>query len=315
MSSVLRSSSKILPVLAREMRRLESDIQSMGGINIFEGFPKETSNIVEDISTCVSKPAASSQLLEKYPVDTSRLVRKQSQRTTKHCLQSKYSNQNLFEIGVDECARGPMFGRVYTAAAVLDESFDHTKMCDSKKIHSQAKFLELATYIKQNAVAWSINYKEPWEIDRINIRQAVLISMQESISDVVEQLIPKIIEYNGDIASSFFIMVDGNDFPGHESGIPYVTIEKGDNTYSSIAAASILAKQAHDEYILDLCSKFPELSDRYGLNTNMGYGTKAHIEGIRKYGITQWHRKTFGICKNSPFASDRASDGASDRLT
>lgn len=223
-------------------------------------------------------------------------------RSPKKCLQTKYNPQNLFEIGVDECARGPMFGRLYTAAVVLDTDFDHTRMCDSKKIHSQKKFLELATYIKANAVEWSINYKEPWEIDSLNIRQAVLASMRESISKVLDQLRPKLIENGGNIQTSCFIMVDGNDFPGHESGVPYITVEKGDNTYSAIAAASILAKQAHDEYILGMCEKWPELITRYGLDTNMGYGTKTHMDGIRDYGITQWHRKSFGTCKHSKYS-------------
>jgi ribonuclease HII len=66
-----------------------------------------------------------------------------------------------------------------------------------------------------------------------------------------------------------------------------------------IAAASILAKDARDTYIIQLCEEFPELSTKYGLNTNMGYGTKTHLDGIREYGITQHHRKTYGICKTS----------------
>jgi len=223
-------------------------------------------------------------------------------RVPKKCLQAKHDPQNLFEIGVDECARGPMFGRLYTAAAVLDAEFDHTLMCDSKKIHSQKRFLELATYIKEHAVAWSINYKEPWEIDQINIRQAVLTSMRESISKVLDQLRPKLVENGGTIQTSCFVMVDGNDFPGHESGVPYITVEKGDNTYSAIAAASILAKQAHDEYVLGMCTQYPELVRRYGLDTNVGYGTKTHMDGIREHGITQWHRKSFGACKTAKYA-------------
>jgi len=74
---------------------------------------------------------------------------------------------------------------------------------------------------------------------------------------------------------------------------------KGDNTYSVIAAASILAKNAHDEYIFELCEKYPDLKRKYDLHNNVGYGTKKHMEGIREHGITQWHRKSFGVCKNS----------------
>ena len=220
----------------------------------------------------------------------------------RECLKTKYDSKHLFEIGVDECARGPMFGRLYVASVVLDESFDHSKMCDSKKIHSPKKFLELSTYIKENAVAWNIDFIEPWTIDEINIRQAVLLGMTKSITATVDQLIPHVTEQNTTLGDSCFVMVDGNDYkeyiyePTH-TVIPHITVEKGDNTYSCIAAASILAKHAHDQYILDLCKTHPELSEKYALDENMGYGTKKHMEGIMKHGITKWHRKTFGICK------------------
>ena len=214
-------------------------------------------------------------------------------------LAAKHDANNKYEIGVDECSRGTLFGRTYVAAVVLDDNFDHSKMCDSKKIHSQKKFLELATYIKQNAVAWSIEFIEPWEIDQINIRQAVLKGMREAIRQVLD----KLVEIREDAPQHTLIMVDGNDFSNYVYGlmtIPYITVVKGDNTYSAIAAASILAKQAHDQYILELCAaQFPSLSTRYGLDSNMGYGTKKHLDGIREFGITKWHRKTFGICRDA----------------
>jgi ribonuclease HII len=80
--------------------------------------------------------------------------------------------------------------------------------------------------------------------------------------------------------------------------IPYDTIEGGDNKYSSIAAASILAKVFRDKYIDDLCLENPELITKYGLDSNKGYGSKKHMDGIKEHGITIWHRRTFGICKN-----------------
>jgi ribonuclease HII len=242
---------------------------------------------------------AAAQIISNYTIKMTTKTRNKIQK----CLQAKYDSSHLYEIGVDECARGPMFGRVYTAAAVLDDKFDHSRMCDSKKIHSQKKFLELATYIKQNAVAWSIAYIEPWDIDKMNIRQAVLSGMKESIDEVLEELNPRLLTKGLTPQDSCFILVDGNDFPGHDS-VSHITVEKGDDTYSSIAAASILAKQAHDQYILELCKQYPELSLRYGLDTNMGYGTKTHMDGIREYGITQWHRKSFGICKSAKAARE-----------
>ena len=104
--------------------------------------------------------------------------------------------------------------------------------------------------------------------------------------------------------------MDGNDFTPFvlkESAtlvpatlvqqVQHVCIEGGDNTYSCIAAASILAKVARDDYIAELCAKEPDLITRYDLLKNKGYGTKKHMDGIKKYGITEWHRKTFGICR------------------
>ena len=78
----------------------------------------------------------------------------------------------------------------------------------------------------------------------------------------------------------------------------YVTIEQGDAKMMSIAAASIIAKVEHDKYIEDLCKEYPDLVTRYHINKNVGYGTKAHIDGIKEFGISQWHRKTYGICKS-----------------
>lgn len=103
------------------------------------------------------------------------------------------------------------------------------------------------------------------------------------------------------------LLVDGNLFnPITEYdkinqkivALPHICIEGGDNKYSAIAAASILAKVHRDKYIEDLCVEHPELSEKYSIDSNKGYGAKKHIDGIRQHGITQWHRKSFGICKN-----------------
>ncbi len=218
-------------------------------------------------------------------------------------LKTIHDEKNLFEIGVDECARGPMFGRLYTAAVVLPkQDFDFSNMKDSKKIKSRKKMREISDYIKSNAIAWSIQYIEPEEIDKINIRQSVLKSMRSSISDVVQQLQL----CKSDVESQTLTIVDGNDFPtyrfdfnGEIVELPHICVEKADNTYCFVAAASILAKCAHDEYIVDLCEKYPLLQERYALCDNVGYGTKKHMEGIQTYGITQWHRTTYGCCKTA----------------
>jgi len=232
---------------------------------------------------------------------------------------------NRYEIGIDEAGRGPLFGRLYVAACVLPKElasgsaprFHHEWMCDSKKIHSRKKMQELSQYIKTHAVAWHIHYVEADVIDTINIRQAVLMAMHECAKQVLLQLSSRAdsVDTAFDPATpylrDYMLFVDGNDFTPHITfneatqtmeEIPFETIEGGDNKYSFIAAASILAKNERDTYVEDLCNKYPLLNERYGLAKNMGYGTQIHRDGIQKWGITQWHRRTYGICKTAVVA-------------
>ena len=209
---------------------------------------------------------------------------------------------NIIEIGIDEAGRGPMFGRVYAGVVVLpkDNVFEHSEMKDSKKFHSKTKIENVAEYIKQNAIAWAVEYEDEQTIDEINILQATQSAMHKGIKSVLNQL-PNI---NLD---KILLLVDGNYFKPLTvlnntktklETIKYHTIEGGDNKYTAIAAASILAKVERDKYIEDLCLKNPELIEHYSIDSNKGYGAKVHMDGIKKYGITKWHRKTFGICKN-----------------
>jgi len=227
----------------------------------------------------------------------------------KKCLNKYFiEDSNIYEIGVDEAGRGPLFGRVYTGAVILpkDDSFDHTKMKDSKKFTSKKKIEEVAEYIKENAIAWYVSYEDENVIDDINILQATQRSMHTSILETRKQLINKMKENN--ISDyNFHLLIDGNYFnpitilnknTNKIENIPYNMIEGGDNKYSAIAAASILAKVYRDKYIEELCQEYPYLSENYGIDSNKGYGAKKHIEGIKQHGITIWHRRTFGICKN-----------------
>ena len=207
------------------------------------------------------------------------------------------SDTTIIEIGIDEAGRGPMFGRVYAGIVVLpkDNSFNHSQMKDSKKFHSKKKIEQVADYIKQNAIAWAVEYEDEQTIDNINILQATQSAMHKGITNVLSQLSKlSIINYD-----NILILVDGNYFkPFTEiKTIKYKMIEQGDNKYTSIAAASILAKTERDKYINELCEENPELVENYDINSNKGYGSKKHMDGIKKYGITKWHRKTFGICK------------------
>jgi ribonuclease HII len=223
-------------------------------------------------------------------------MEKKTKNTKQQILNvSYYNDDNVIEIGIDEVGRGPMFGRVYTAAVILPkEGFEHSKMKDSKKFHSKKKINEVSEYIKENAIAWSIQWEDEKVIDKINIRNATHSAMHKSIKEI----------YNKDNDKNYVLLVDGNDFKPYVvmkqntlEQVPHVCIEGGDNKYTSIAAASILAKVARDAYIDELCVLHPELIEKYDLSNNKGYGTKKHMDGISEHGITEWHRRSFGICK------------------
>ena len=180
------------------------------------------------------------------------------QQTKKQLLNvSYYNDDNIIEIGIDEVGRGPMFGRVYTAAVILPkEGFDHSKMKDSKKFHSKKKINEVSEYIKENAIAWSIQWEDEKVIDKINIRNATHSAMHKAIKEI----------YDKENGKNYVLLVDGNDFKPYIvmkenilEQVSHVCIEGGDNKYSSIAAASILAKVARDAYIDEMCVLNPEL--------------------------------------------------------
>ena len=156
------------------------------------------------------------------------------------------------------------------------------------------EFLTAAEYIKKNAIGWSVAFATEQEIDDINIRNATHKAMHKALSELIKP------------DKNYHLLVDGNDFKPYtrfdnEYGIvqvPHTTIEGGDNKYTAIAAASILAKVARDEYIAKLCEDNPTLNERYHILKNKGYGTKSHMNGIIEYGISNYHRRTFGICQN-----------------
>jgi len=214
-------------------------------------------------------------------------------------LNQYYCNdENTIEIGIDEAGRGPLFGRVYSAAVILPkDNFDFSQMKDSKKFHSKKKINKVAQYIKDNAVSWSVSYEDEKTIDRINILKATQWSMHKNLNNIFDK--------DFSVDNKYLLLVDGNYFIPYTriveddiKKINHICIESGDNLYASIAAASILAKVERDKYIDELCNLNPELKERYSIHTNKGYGAQKHIEGIKEHGISEWHRKTFGICKN-----------------
>jgi len=216
------------------------------------------------------------------------------------------SATHKYEIGVDEAGRGPLFGRVYTGAVILPPAssvgFDFSLLKDSKKFHSEKKIREVSDYIKEHAVAWAISYEEADVIDTMNIRRATLQCMRNSINMVVKKHAASAPQ-----TDDYLLLIDGNDFiplgmynqdTSEIDTYTHVCVEGGDNTYACIAAASILAKVARDDYIEKLCDQHPVLDEMYSLRGNKGYGAKKHLDGIREHGITQWHRRSYGICKS-----------------
>jgi len=199
---------------------------------------------------------------------------------------AKFRNENCLEVGIDEAGRGPLFGRVYVGAAILppDDSFNHSLMRDSKKLSARNRLVAY-DYIRDYAIDWSTFYHEANIIDEKNIFHATYDAMHKCLDKL--NVKPE------------HILVDGNYFPIYyrDDYIPFTCVTKGDNTYTSIAAASILAKVERDKYIEKLCIENPELDTKYGFKSNKGYGTKQHMEGIKLHGITQWHRKSFAPCR------------------
>jgi len=261
--------------------------------------------IISDTDEEESNVVSTNPIILKKTIEKTKIVK------PKVLLKNFYNQDiNIYEIGVDEVGRGPLFGRVYTAAVILpkDGSFDCSMVKDSKKFTSKKKIQEAAQYVKDHALAWYISFEDEKKIDEINILQATQLSMSTSILEVRKQF-NKIMKDTGKEEQrdySYSLLIDGNYFKpvtflnkitNKIEEIPYVTIEGGDNKYAAIAAASILAKVERDRYIEELCEQNPELVEHYGIDSNKGYGAKRHMEGIKEHGITIWHRRSFGICK------------------
>ena len=181
----------------------------------------------------------------------------------------------ILEAGCDEAGRGCLAGPVCAAAVILEESFDNQFVNDSKQLTMKNR-KELRLYIEQNALAFSVAFVEPKQIDEINILNASILAMHLALEGLKIQ--PE------------HIIVDGNRFKPYQN-IPHQCIIKGDAKYRNIAAASILAKTYRDEFMEELHEKFPV----YNWKKNKGYPTMVHREAIKEYGITEHHRKSFKL--------------------
>ena len=186
-----------------------------------------------------------------------------------------FQSPETIECGVDEAGRGCLCGPVVAAAVILPKDFQNQTLNDSKQLtHKQRQALR--EIIEKEAIAYGVGFVSNEEIDQINILNASFLAMTRAIEQIKTPI--------------ELLLIDGNRFRSQLT-IPYKCIVKGDAKYSSIAAASILAKTHRDEYMETLAKEYPH----YNWQKNKGYPTKEHRETIRQFGITPHHRKTFNL--------------------
>ena len=176
--------------------------------------------------------------------------------------------------GVDEVGRGPLVGPVVCACVILPKDYYNEEINDSKKI-SEKKREKLYDTIMNDAISVGVGISSEKVIDEVNILEATKLAMKEAIKNSKTK--PE------------HVLIDAVKL---DIDIPSTSIIKGDAKSQSIAAASIIAKVTRDRMMDELDEKYPQ----YLFKKNKGYGTKAHIEAIRQYGIIPEHRKTFAPC-------------------
>ncbi len=183
------------------------------------------------------------------------------------------SSERFLIAGVDEAGRGPLAGSVYAAAVILDPAHKIVGLADSKVL-SEERRNELASEIRQSAVAWCIAEASVEEIDRLNILHASMLAMARAIE--------------GLSVTPNHCMIDGNRCPVTQCNCQPVV--KGDALIREISAASILAKVARDQSMHELHSRYP----MYGFDSNKGYPTKTHLAALEAHGVLEEHRRSFG---------------------
>jgi len=191
-------------------------------------------------------------------------------------LKSQFNeNTSIIEVGLDEAGRGALAGPVTVAACIMPIGFQHPAIRDSKLL-SEPQKAESYKVVMDNVIAWSCVHIEPEMIEKINILNATMHGMKKCLDSLTEQ------------NQQFdFIIVDGDQFHGYHD-YKYQTVVGGDNKYTAIAAASIIAKVKHDEWMRN-----EEEGKIYGWASNKGYGTAAHINAIKTLGPSKNHRMSF----------------------
>lgn len=190
-------------------------------------------------------------------------------------LKSNYSETPTIECGCDEVGRGCLAGPVCAAAVVFPFGYHNDQINDSKQLNGKQRE-QLRQIIERDALAYAIAEVSENEIDRINILNASIKCMNIAVSKL--NIKPE------------FLLIDGNRFTDIHK-IPYKCVVKGDATYISIAAASILAKTYRDNLMTQLDQKFPQ----YDWKNNKGYPTSKHIAAVNEFGLTKYHRKSFHL--------------------
>lgn len=204
------------------------------------------------------------------------------------------------EAGTDEAGRGCLAGPVTAAAVLLPCGFQNTILNDSKQLSEKARD-KLRPIIEQQAISFTVTHLEPFIIDEINILNASVKAMQQSILKLNPRPEFIIVDGNSSLNHSYvnsaggFIKNTVKRFSENDdnffNAIPFSCIVKGDSKFISIAAASVLAKTYRDEYMNKIHEEFP----MYNWKQNKGYPTKEHREAIKKYGVTKYHRMTFRL--------------------
>lgn len=186
-----------------------------------------------------------------------------------------YFKKNTIEAGCDEAGRGCLAGPVFAAAVILPSDFEDNLLNDSKKL-SEKQRCQLRPIIEKEALAWAVVAVSNEEIDEVNILNASFLAMNRAVKKL--KIKPE------------HLLIDGNRFRT-QSGIPFTCMIKGDGRFFSIAAASVLAKTYRDDFMKKIHNEFPD----YEWCNNKGYPTKKHREGIKKFGVTKYHRMTFRL--------------------
>lgn len=198
----------------------------------------------------------------------------------------RYKEDDAIEVGVDEAGRGCLFGRLYVGAVVFSNDreafFDHGATLDTikdSKVITKRRRDILYDYIQDCALDKAVGFAEASEVDEYNVLQADLNCMHRTLDSLQNVPVQR-------------VLVDGDHWRPYRDTEGYAIVD-GDAQFLAIAAAGILAKVSRDRWVASVVAEHPEWDERYGLGSNMGYGTAGHMKGLSEHGVTPEHRRSF----------------------